>query len=50
MAKLTAGALALLRRAIYSWVTTVRPDGSSHTTVVWVDTDGEDVIFNTAIG
>jgi PPOX class probable F420-dependent enzyme len=50
MTKLTDDALALLRQPIYSWVTTVRADGSLHSTVVWVDTDGEEVIFNTAIG
>jgi PPOX class probable F420-dependent enzyme len=50
MAKLTEDALALLRQPIYSWVTTVRSDGSLHSTVVWVDTDGDDVIFNTAVG
>lgn len=31
-------------------VTTLRPDGSPHSTVVWVDEDGGDVIFNTAEG
>jgi PPOX class probable F420-dependent enzyme len=50
MAKLTEDALALLRQPIHAWVTTVRSDGSLHSTVIWVDTDGEDVIFNTAIG
>jgi PPOX class probable F420-dependent enzyme len=50
MAKLPEGARALLRRPIHAWVTTMRPDGSLHGTVVWVDTDGQDVIFNTAIG
>lgn len=50
MAKLTEDAQALLHRPIYAWVTTLRRDGSLHSTVVWVDTDGEDVIFNTAIG
>ncbi len=29
-------------------VTTLRTDGSPHSTVVWVDTDGEAVRFNTA--
>ena len=28
-------------------VTTLRADGSPHTTVVWVDWDGEHVVFNT---
>lgn len=50
MARLTEDAKALLRRPIHAWATTVRPDGSLHGTVVWVDVDGEDVIFNTAIG
>ena len=31
-------------------VTTLRADGSPHATVVWVDNEGEDVIFNTARG
>jgi PPOX class probable F420-dependent enzyme len=31
-------------------VTTLRPDGSPHTTVVWVDTDTDEVTFNTAVG
>jgi PPOX class probable F420-dependent enzyme len=31
-------------------VTTLRPDGSPHTTVVWVDVDSDEVIFNTAVG
>jgi PPOX class probable F420-dependent enzyme len=43
-------ARALLRRPIHGWATTVRPDGSLHSTVVWVDVDGDDVIFNTAVG
>jgi len=31
-------------------VTTLRADGSPHSTVVWVDTDGDAVFFNTARG
>lgn len=31
-------------------LTTIRPDGSPHSTVVWVDTDGDDIVFNTAQG
>ena len=31
-------------------VTTLRPDGSPHTTVVWVDVDEEGAMFNTAVG
>jgi PPOX class probable F420-dependent enzyme len=50
MAGLNDDAKALLSEAFPGWATTVRPDGSLHSTVVWVDVDGEDVIFNTAIG
>jgi PPOX class probable F420-dependent enzyme len=31
-------------------VTTLRPNGSPHTTVVWVDVDKDIVMFNTAVG
>jgi pyridoxamine 5'-phosphate oxidase-like protein len=50
MSGLSEGAKALLSEPIPAWATTVRPDGSLHNTVVWVDVDGDDVIFNTAIG
>ena len=50
MSGLSDGAKALLHEAFPGWATTVRRDGSLHSTVVWVDIDGEDVIFNTAIG
>jgi PPOX class probable F420-dependent enzyme len=50
MSELNDGAKALLAEAIPGWATTMRPDGSMHSTVVWVDVDGDDVIFNTAIG
>jgi PPOX class probable F420-dependent enzyme len=47
---LSDDAKAMLREPYHGWVTTIRPDGSLHSTVVWVDLDGDDVIFNTAIG
>ncbi|MER7213621.1 TIGR03618 family F420-dependent PPOX class oxidoreductase [Streptosporangium sp. NPDC000239] len=50
MGKLNDDAKALLSQPIHGWVTTLRPDGSLHSTVVWVDVDGDDVIFNTAVG
>lgn len=50
MGKLTDDAKALLARPIHAWATTVRPDGSLHGTVVWIDVDGDDLIFNTAVG
>jgi PPOX class probable F420-dependent enzyme len=43
-------AKALLGQALFAWATTLRSDGSLHSTVVWVDVDGDDVIFNTAVG
>jgi PPOX class probable F420-dependent enzyme len=49
MATLTAEVKALFEQPVYAWVTTVKPDGSLHSTVVWVDVDGDDLIFNTAI-
>ncbi|AEH11474.1 MULTISPECIES: PPOX class F420-dependent oxidoreductase [Protofrankia] len=50
MATLNEDARNLLSRPVYAWVTTLRPDGSPHSTVVWVDVDGDEIIFNTAVG
>ncbi|WP_214411496.1 PPOX class F420-dependent oxidoreductase [Sphaerisporangium fuscum] len=50
MSKLNDDAKALIARPLHAWVTAHRPDGSLHSTVVWVDVDGDDVIFNTAVG
>lgn len=50
MGKLSEDAKNLLKQPIHAWVTTARPDGSLHSTVVWVDVDGDDVVFNTAVG
>ena len=51
MKQLTDEQLALLREPNYGIVTTVRPDGSPHSTVVWVHADDDGVpTFNTARG
>lgn len=50
MAKLTEKQAALFRGKNWGTVTTLRADGSPHSTPVWVDTDGEHVLFNTVIG
>ena len=50
MAKLTEPQIELLTAPNYGNVATVRSDGSPHVTPVWVDWDGEYVIFNTAVG
>lgn len=47
MPKLNQRQLALLRGKNFGVVATLRPDGSPQTSVVWLDTDGEHVIFNT---
>jgi PPOX class probable F420-dependent enzyme len=51
MARLTAAQRSFLDDNPFAGiVTTLRPDGSPHSTVVWVDVDGDDVLFNTAFG
>lgn len=41
---------ALLTGKNFASFSTLMPDGSPQTTVVWVDTDGEHVLVNTAVG
>src|SRR5438128_324650 len=50
MAKLTEDQVEFLNNAYYGVVSTIRGDGSPHQTVVWVDSDNGDVVFNTAEG
>jgi PPOX class probable F420-dependent enzyme len=51
MASLTEAQRAFIHDNTFPGVlTTIRPDGSPHSTVVWVDTDGDGVVFNTAQG
>jgi PPOX class probable F420-dependent enzyme len=50
MAKLTEEQVEFLRNPYYAVVSTVRKNGSPHQTVVWVDSEGGDVLFNTAEG
>lgn len=47
---LTEKQLAFLEGPNYGVVTTLRPDGSPQSTVVWVERDGDTVGFNTAYG
>jgi PPOX class probable F420-dependent enzyme len=50
-AQLTKPQRAFLRdNPFAAVVTTIREDGSPHSTVVWIDEDGGDVLFNTAEG
>lgn len=50
MAQLTEKQAELFRGKNWGTVVTLRKDGSPHSTPVWLDTDGEHVIFNTVIG
>ena len=49
MAKLTEKQAELFRGRNWGTVTTLRADGTPHSTPVWVDTDGENVVFNTVV-
>lgn len=48
MAILNEKQLELFRGKNWGTVVTLRADGSPHSTPVWVDTDGENVLFNTS--
>ncbi len=50
MAKLSEKQADLFSGKNWATVVTLRKDGSPHSTPVWIDTDGEHVIFNTSIG
>jgi PPOX class probable F420-dependent enzyme len=47
MTKLTDAQVVLLRGRNFAVVATLKADGAPQTSVVWTDTDGEHVIFNT---
>ena len=50
MPGLSDNARELFSRPIPAWVTVVGHDGAPHNSVVWVDMDGDDVLFNTSVG
>ena len=47
--KLTEKQIAFLKEPHYSVVATLDARGRPRQTIVWVDTDGENVLFNTAL-
>jgi PPOX class probable F420-dependent enzyme len=49
MRRLTPKQVRLLSAPNFATVVTVMPDGSPEATVVWIDTDGTYVYFNTAL-
>jgi PPOX class probable F420-dependent enzyme len=50
MASLTAAQQQFLANPWVAVVTTLRADGSPHSTVVWVENEDGDLSFNTAVG
>ena len=50
MAGLPEGVVELLQQPFLAHVSTVMPDGSPQVTPMWVDTDGEHILVNTADG
>ena len=50
MARLTESQQRFLESPFVGVVTTLRPDGSPHSTVVWVDAVDGKATFNTALG
>jgi len=50
MKQLTDAQRAFLANPFVGVVTDLRPDGSPHSTIVWVDVDDAGVSFNTAYG
>jgi PPOX class probable F420-dependent enzyme len=47
MAELTDAQVALMRGQNFAAVATLAADGRPQTSIVWIDTDGEHVVFNT---
>lgn len=50
MTTLDENVRSLFARPLMAWATTVRTDGSLHSTVVWADVDEQGLFFNTAVG
>jgi len=50
MTTLTDKQRKFLEQPFVGTLTTLRQDGSPHSTIVWVDTDTDEVLFNTAAG
>ena len=47
---LSEKARALIARPVLASLATLNPDGSPQITPLWIDLDGDDVVFNTAQG
>ena len=47
MDKLTEAHVEQLRGKVFGAVATLKQDGTPQTSIVWLDTDGENLVFNT---
>ena len=47
---LSSSAIALLDGRNYAVLATVNPDGSPHTSAMWIGRDGDDLLFSTVAG
>jgi PPOX class probable F420-dependent enzyme len=45
---LSPEAQAFLKEQVYAHISTLMRDGSPHSTIVWVDTDGENLLVNSS--
>ena len=48
--ELSNAAQSFLREKVYAHIATLMLDGSPQVTPLWVDTDGTDILINTAVG
>lgn len=48
--RLSSEQAEVLNKKVFATVATVNPDGSPQVTLVWADTDGENLYFNTSKG
>jgi PPOX class probable F420-dependent enzyme len=50
MSKLDASWKSVLQQPVFVHLSTLMPDGSPHTSPVWVDVEGDDILVNSAQG
>ena len=50
MTRLSPEDLKLLRGENYAWFVTLRPDGTPHASITWVDATDDHVLVNSAAG
>jgi PPOX class probable F420-dependent enzyme len=47
---LSAAARDIINKKVLAHVASLGPDGEPHSTPVWIDLDGDDLVINTALG